>query len=122
MNDRRTFVLPYVNEVTVIFNSSLAKKVAGLTASKEVNLCMVLNGREIHAQRDYIHRITLAHECGHIISARKRGDFLYKLWAAIAWIKDKYSGSKAEHEGDDHMNQHKNEYPTIYIDGTMQYA
>ena len=73
------------------------------------NNCVTLGATHMLCADGDMNAATQAHEDGHAITAEKRG-ILYLPWVVVAFLKDKYAGSKAEKEGDDNMNQNLHLY------------
>lgn len=73
------------------------------------NNCVTLGATHILCADGDMNAATQAHEDAHAVTAEKRG-IGYLPWVIVAFLKDKYAGSKAEREADDGMNQNRHLY------------
>lgn len=92
---RHVIHTPEGHRVTVILNSWIARalKPGG------INNAVTLSGSTVRFSRDWYTRFHLAHECGHILQAKRLG-WRYLPWVLWTYLKSGYRKSAAEQGAD----------------------
>lgn len=82
---------PEGHRVTVILNSWIPR----VLMPGAINAAVTLTGHTVRFSRGWYTRFHLAHECGHILQARRRG-WYYLPWVLGSYLRSGYRNSAAE--------------------------